>query len=85
MKALSILSPGAVTIVNEPIPPVGPEEVLCRVARCGICGTDWSILTGRFTGVDGRAVRFPLRPDTNGRVSSSDMGSEALGFREGDR
>jgi L-iditol 2-dehydrogenase len=40
MKAAYVTVPFQVEIRDIPVPDVGPEEVLIRVAACGICGTD---------------------------------------------
>lgn len=37
---------GPVTIEELPYPRPGPEDVLIKVARCGICGTDLSMTKG---------------------------------------
>lgn len=39
---------GAITIENLPDPVPGPDDVLIRVARCGICGTDLSMTKGEM-------------------------------------
>src|SRR5215469_6148395 len=40
MRAAVYRGKGKVIVENVPVPPVGPGEVLIRVATCGICGTD---------------------------------------------
>ena len=46
MKAAVYLGPGHLEIRDVPIPPVGENEVLIKVAYCGICGTDVHIYHG---------------------------------------
>src|ERR1700751_4389400 len=44
MKALSKLKPEAGFVLNEvPIPEIGPTEVLIKVEKAGVCGTDFHI------------------------------------------
>lgn len=43
MKAVILSAPGRMTVTTKPAPRPGPEEVLVRVAGCGICGTDLKI------------------------------------------
>lgn len=47
MKALEILSPGKISIVDRPIPEPGDDEVLIRVKAVGICGSDTHIYHGK--------------------------------------
>jgi threonine 3-dehydrogenase len=44
MKALSKLKPEAGFVLNEvPIPEIGPTDVLIKVEKAGVCGTDFHI------------------------------------------
>ena len=46
MKAITIPTPGepdALILADVPDPTPGPDEVLLRVAGCGICGSDLHI------------------------------------------
>ncbi|MCX5859830.1 MAG: alcohol dehydrogenase catalytic domain-containing protein [Proteobacteria bacterium] len=40
MKAALVRSGGSFEIIDLPLPPPGPGEVLIKVAYCGICGSD---------------------------------------------
>ena len=40
MRAGVYRDQGVVRVEEVPVPDVGPNEVLIRVAACGICGTD---------------------------------------------
>jgi D-arabinose 1-dehydrogenase-like Zn-dependent alcohol dehydrogenase len=57
-------------------PPFGPEEVLCRVKACGICGTDVHIMKGHFKGVFPPQFPFILGHEWYGEIA-------ALGSRGG--
>ncbi len=46
MKALRCDEPGRLTIVQRDIPKASPGEVLVRIRRVGICGTDYHIFHG---------------------------------------
>lgn len=46
MKTLVCESPGILQMVQRPMPQRGPDEVLMRVRRVGICGTDMHIYQG---------------------------------------
>jgi threonine dehydrogenase-like Zn-dependent dehydrogenase len=47
MKALMIDAPGSAAVVDRPEPVAGRGEVLVRVARAGLCGTDLSTFLGK--------------------------------------
>lgn len=46
MKAVVCESPGDLRLVERPVPQAGPGEVLLRVRRIGLCGTDMHIFRG---------------------------------------
>ena len=46
MKASYFLGNGKFEVREEPIPEIGPEDVLVKVAACGVCGTDVHIYHG---------------------------------------
>jgi 2-desacetyl-2-hydroxyethyl bacteriochlorophyllide A dehydrogenase len=46
MKALQCDEPGRLTIVQRDMPKASPGEVLVRIRRVGICGTDYHIFHG---------------------------------------
>src|SRR4051812_50170869 len=48
MTAVRLHSPEDLRLDQVPIPDAGPGEVLIRVHRCGICGTDLHITKGTF-------------------------------------
>lgn len=46
MKSLSKLQPGpGFTLTDVPVPEIGPTDVLIRVEKAGVCGTDYHIYT----------------------------------------
>ena len=48
MKAISILAPGELKIVDLPEPQLGPEDVLVDVRYIGLCGSDLGMYRGTF-------------------------------------
>lgn len=48
MKAAVFEGPGRLAVRECPVPQPAPDEVLIRVAACGICGTDRHIMHGEF-------------------------------------
>ena len=56
MKAVSIVTPGKIEIIELPDPTPSNSEVVVEVAAVGICGTDLHIFEGEF------APKFPITP-----------------------
>ena len=48
MKAAVLVKPQKFEIHERPIPKPSAGEVLIRVSRCGICGTDIHIFNGHY-------------------------------------
>lgn len=72
-------------IDEVPVPEPGPEEILLKVAACGMCRSDYQLLDGYFKGAF--PVEFPYIPghEVTGRVAG--LGSAvpaAAGYAEGD-
>ncbi len=47
MKALICVEPGRLEIIDRPIPIPAPGEVRVKIARIGVCGTDYHIFGGK--------------------------------------
>jgi L-iditol 2-dehydrogenase len=65
------------------VPAMGPEEVLCKVGACGICGTDIHIVKGNFKGVFPPYFPFILGHEWFGEIVA--LGSRVEGFSLGQR
>jgi len=85
MKASRIFGPNDMRRVDVPIPQVGPRDVLCKVARVGVCGTDYAIYSGEFSFVKNGAVKFPMTPGHEWAGVVEAVGSEVKHFKPGDR
>jgi len=46
MKTVICEQPGKLTVSERPRPEAGPDDVLIRIKRVGVCGTDLHIFTG---------------------------------------
>lgn len=57
MRAGRILGRDRTEVATVDVPTPGPGDVLIRVARAGICGTDLHILAGEY-----ELARFPMTP-----------------------
>lgn len=84
MKALVLRAPNefAVEDVDDPTP--GPLEVLCRVERVGICGTDVHMVQGHY---DMWPAYYPFIPghEWSGQVVALGEGAGGFGWAVDDR
>lgn len=85
MKAARIFGPKDMRVVDVPTPEPGSGDVLCKVVRSGICGTDYSIYTGEFSFVKSGAITFPMTPGHEWSGVVERVGSGVEGFQPGDR
>ncbi len=78
MTAALMYEPGDVRVEQVDIPAIGPDDLLVKVAACGVCGSD--IPRMNFSG----AYRYPLicGHEFSGHVV--DAGSAVRGFSQGD-
>lgn len=65
---------------DVPVPPVGPEDILIRVRRCGVCHTDLHAVEGELTG-----AKLPLVPGHEVIGVVERAGERAKRFRAGER
>ena len=79
MKAQVVESPNNMVLKEVPVPEITDDEVLIKVKYCGICGSDWSIYTGKYAAeILGRHIEsstpvgktspFALLPEYDGQV-----------------
>jgi len=80
MKAAVFEKPKAIGMRQVPVPEIGDDEVLIRVKLTGICGTDWSIYTGKYS-----ADRLPLIAGHEFCGELAEVGRNARGLKVGDR
>lgn len=57
MKVAVLVEPGRFEIVERPVPEPKAGEILLRLSRCGICGTDMHIFRGHYA-----AENLPMVP-----------------------
>src|SRR5208282_1906957 len=62
------------------IPEIGDDEVLIKIKYTGICGTDWSIYTGKYS-----ADKMPLIAGHEFSGVIDKVGKKAEGLKVGDR
>jgi len=79
MRAAVLTSPRSLTVEDRPTPAPGPEDVLIRVASCGVCGTDSHIYEGEFL------VEFPVVPGHELSGTVVEVGQDVTHVGVGDR
>jgi threonine dehydrogenase-like Zn-dependent dehydrogenase len=80
MKAAVVETPNLMVFKEVPIPKTGDDEVLIKVKYTGVCGTDWSIFTGKYS-----SDRLPLIPGHEFSGVIARVGKHARNLKEGDR
>jgi threonine dehydrogenase-like Zn-dependent dehydrogenase len=71
MRTAVLERPGRFEIVDEPMPEIAADEVLLRVAACGVCASELDI----FAGLSGHAS-YPWRPGHEVSGTVQEVGSE---------
>ena len=80
MKAAVAYEPGAPLVVEDVEPlPLGPRDVLVRIAASGICHTDVTVIDGLS------ALPLPIVPGHEGCGTVEEVGPEVRRVRVGDR
>lgn len=85
MKAVRIFGQNDIKLVDLATPEPRQGEVLCKVVRVGICGTDYSIYTGQASFVKNGMVKFPMTPGHEWSGIVEKTGENVTGFLPGDR
>lgn len=78
MRLAELVAPRTFRIVDVPVPEPDHDQLLVRVAACGVCGSDLDPWSGRVQ------ATFPARlgHEVSGVVES--VGADVTGFRPGD-
>ncbi|MFC4070584.1 zinc-dependent alcohol dehydrogenase [Actinoplanes subglobosus] len=80
MKTVMVTAPGQTTIVDAPVPEVGPADVLVRMRACGICGSDSLYIS--VGGIPPRQGATPLGHEPAGEIAA--VGADVTGLDVGD-
>ena len=84
MKGIAITpgSKNSVAMLDVPDPPVGEQDVLVRVVRVGVCGTDREIIEGMYGTAPPGSDYLVIGHEALGRVLET--GPRVTGFATGD-
>eukprot|EP01037_Dinobryon_pediforme_P038446 gene38446-46471_t len=80
MLAAVLVSPHQFELQERPVPAPGPGELLVKVSRCGVCGTDLHIFHGHYS-----ADTLPLVPGHEFVGIVAATGSARSAFTPGQR
>ncbi len=80
MKTVLFQSAEQAVIVEREIPKPRKDEVLLKMERIGVCGTDIQVFMGR-----NRYMKFPLVPFHEGLAFVEESGEGVTEFKKGDR
>lgn len=71
MRAIEVIAPHELRVVEKPVPAVDAGQVRIRVHWAGVCGTDYSLIAGKLT-----FARYPIVPghEFSGRISAVGAG-----------
>ncbi len=78
MKLAVLTAPATFEVVDAPVPTTKPDEVLVKVAACGVCTSELDLWRG--IGTEG----FPLYPGHEVSGTVVEIGSAVAGFSVGD-
>ena len=78
MKAAVLVAPMQFELRDVPVPECGATDVLIKVERCGICGTDLHIYHGNYS-----SDRLPLIPGHEFSGTIAEFGSAVKGLSVG--
>jgi propanol-preferring alcohol dehydrogenase len=76
--ALKLVSPGRLEVRDVPVPEIGPDEVLVKVAGAGLCHSDLHVM---------HLAEFPVSDLTLGHETAgyiAALGDQVVGFAEND-
>ena len=85
MKAVVMDGVGQMTMKTFPVPALEDDQILIRIAYCGICATDYDNYKGYSSFAKEGKLRFPLRwgHEWSGRVCA--VGKNVADIKVGDR
>lgn len=79
MRIAVLAAPRRFELIDEPLPSIGSDEVLLRVAACGVCASELDM----FEGLAGYAI-FPWYPGHEVSGEVVEMGDQVAGLKPGD-
>jgi L-iditol 2-dehydrogenase len=85
MKVARLHGVKDIRMEEMPVPTPGPFDVLCKVVRCGVCGTDYAIYSGETAFWKQGLIRVPMTLGHEWSAVVAEVGSMVKNFKPGDR
>lgn len=79
MKQIVVTEPFKTIVEERPLPSCGPDQVLLKLMRIGVCGTDIQVFCGR-----NRYMQFPITPFHEGVARVYQVGEHVTNVKVGD-
>lgn len=81
MKALIFETPESLKVADVTMPQIGPNEVLIRSRKVGICHSDYELLAGQYI----IPISYPVTPGHEWVGEVMEVGANVTGLEPGDR
>jgi threonine dehydrogenase-like Zn-dependent dehydrogenase len=81
MKALTILAPNELKLVERPVPTIKDDEVLIQSRAVGICHSDYELLSGEYL----IPFDYPVTPGHEWSGEVVEVGRKVDSFKPGER
>ncbi len=85
MKAIRFMNPEHIEVSDIPIPEMGDNDILAKVAYAGFCGTDIDLLTGEMVHIKNGFTTYPLVPGHEWAGVVEKVGKNVTAFKPGDK
>jgi len=85
MKALQVIGPGVTEYVDVPIPVPDDDQVLMKIIRNGVCGTDLELVDGSSFFIQNGSTHYPIRIGHEYSAIIVDKGKDVKGWNIGDQ
>ncbi len=85
MKVFQAIAPNQGALTEQTVPVPQADQILVKVAYCGVCGTDYDLFSGNSKFIRDGLATYPIRlgHEWSGVVEA--VGPEVVGFQKGDR
>ncbi|MEA4824769.1 MAG: alcohol dehydrogenase catalytic domain-containing protein [Clostridiaceae bacterium] len=85
MKVFQALNCGKGGFTELPVPHIENDQLLIKVAYCGICGTDYALFSGNSSFIKNGLATYPIRLGHEWSGIVAKIGNAVFDFKIGDR
>lgn len=80
MRLAKMTAPGKVEMLKVPVPHIGKDQVLMKVSRIGLCGSDMQMYHGKH-----KYIHFPIIPGHEAAGVIEAVGAGVTDYKPGDK